>query len=232
MTPKPITREDMYMSYIINGGGVLPKPITRRDMYLYYLCVNGFGGEGGSDENYNRLKDELDAMDDLITQNAEAIAERLVTNEALNEALSSYVTKAMMSNQQVNDADRVPTSALAYTMAQGIAANANAIENSLRYRYKFSGDFNNLDIKPGIYFLETSQTWTNGPSPSPAYCIFIQFPAYRFQMIIDVHKIYTRKHTGSPPSWSLWRIHDSGESPSDTLLYQSGEVVCDPGITE
>lgn len=127
MVPKPVTREDMYMSYLINGGGVLPKPITRRDMYLYYLCVNGFGGEGGSDENYNQLKDKLDAMDELITQNAEAIAERLVTNEALNEALSSYVTKAMMSNQQVNDADRVPTSALAYTMAQNIATNANNI---------------------------------------------------------------------------------------------------------
>ena len=45
-TPKPITREDMYYSYIINGNGGLPTPITRRDMYLYYLCVNGFGMGG------------------------------------------------------------------------------------------------------------------------------------------------------------------------------------------
>lgn len=44
--PKPITREDMYYSYIINGGGTLPKPITRREMYLEYLCVNGFGSGG------------------------------------------------------------------------------------------------------------------------------------------------------------------------------------------
>ena len=46
-TPKPITREDMYYSYIINGKGTLPKPITRKEMYLYYLCVNGFGSGGG-----------------------------------------------------------------------------------------------------------------------------------------------------------------------------------------
>lgn len=43
--PKPITREDMYYNYLINGVGTLPKPITRKEMYLYYLCTNGFGGE-------------------------------------------------------------------------------------------------------------------------------------------------------------------------------------------
>lgn len=44
--PKPITREDMYYSYLINGSGTLPKPITRREIYLNYLCENGFGGGG------------------------------------------------------------------------------------------------------------------------------------------------------------------------------------------
>lgn len=44
--PKPITRKDMYYSYLINGSGELPEPITRQDQYLYYLCVNGFGGGG------------------------------------------------------------------------------------------------------------------------------------------------------------------------------------------
>ncbi len=44
--PKPITRKDMYYSYLINGIGELPEPITRQDQYLYYLCVNGFGGGG------------------------------------------------------------------------------------------------------------------------------------------------------------------------------------------
>lgn len=44
--PKPITRKDMYYSYLINGNGYLPQPITRQEMYLYYLCVNGFGSGG------------------------------------------------------------------------------------------------------------------------------------------------------------------------------------------
>lgn len=47
-TPKPITREDRYYDYLINGGDfdLLPKPIQRREIYLYYLCENGFGGGG------------------------------------------------------------------------------------------------------------------------------------------------------------------------------------------
>lgn len=64
MTPKPITREDMYYDYLINGGDVekLPKPITRKEIYLYYLCTNGFAGSGGTGEggttNYNSLSNK------------------------------------------------------------------------------------------------------------------------------------------------------------------------------
>ena len=46
MIPKPITREDKYYSYLINGSGPLPKPITRKEIYLHHLCVSGFGGGG------------------------------------------------------------------------------------------------------------------------------------------------------------------------------------------
>lgn len=44
--PKPITRKDMYYSYLINGAGSIPQPITRLEQYLYYLCKNGFGSGG------------------------------------------------------------------------------------------------------------------------------------------------------------------------------------------
>lgn len=46
--PKPVTRQDRYYDYLINGGDInkLPQPIDRIDKYLYYLCVNGFGGGG------------------------------------------------------------------------------------------------------------------------------------------------------------------------------------------
>lgn len=63
MIPKPITREDMYYSYLINGSGSLPKPITRKEMYLYYLCVNGHGSGGetggsGGALNYSSLTEK------------------------------------------------------------------------------------------------------------------------------------------------------------------------------
>lgn len=73
------------------------------------------------------LKDKLDAMDKLISDHADAIANKLMTNDAFNTAIADYVTKAMMSSTQVNDANHVPTSSLAYAMQQAITANANAI---------------------------------------------------------------------------------------------------------
>ena len=73
------------------------------------------------------LKKKLDDMDRLIADHADAIANKLMTNDAFNTAIADYVTKAMMSSTQVNDANHVPTSSLAYAMQQAITANANAI---------------------------------------------------------------------------------------------------------
>lgn len=73
------------------------------------------------------LKKKLDDMDSLISDHADAIANKLMTNDAFNTAIADYVTKAMMSSTQVNDANHVPTSSLAYAMQQAITANANAI---------------------------------------------------------------------------------------------------------
>lgn len=52
------------------------------------------------------LKDKLDEMDKLIDEK---------------------IKKAMMSNTQINDQNKVPTSALAYAMQQEITQNADAI---------------------------------------------------------------------------------------------------------
>ena len=73
------------------------------------------------------LKKKLDDMDELISAHADAIANKLMTNDAFNTVIADYVTKAMMSSVQVNDAAHVPTSSLAYAMQQAITANANAI---------------------------------------------------------------------------------------------------------
>lgn len=63
----------------------------------------------------------------LIDAIADKVANQLVTNTALTSQLANYVTKAMMSNVQANDQNKVPTSALAYLMNQQITENENAI---------------------------------------------------------------------------------------------------------
>ena len=93
------------------------------------------------------LKDKLDAMDKLISDHADAIANKLMTNDAFNTAIADYVTKSMMSGVQVNDGDHVPTSALAYAMQQAITANANAITKlNSDIKIKFYGKVTDLSV--------------------------------------------------------------------------------------
>jgi hypothetical protein len=93
------------------------------------------------------LKDKLDAMDKLISDHADAIANKLMTNDAFNTAIADYVTKSMMSGVQVNDGDHVPTSALAYAMQQAITANANAITRlNSDIKIKFYGKVTDLSV--------------------------------------------------------------------------------------
>lgn len=63
----------------------------------------------------------------LVDAVASKIMNELVTDSALTSKLADYVTKAMLSNSQVNDQNMVPTSALAYAMNQAITENADAI---------------------------------------------------------------------------------------------------------
>lgn len=45
---KPITRQEMYLSYLNSNTSItLPEPITRIERYLYTLCLNGSGAGGG-----------------------------------------------------------------------------------------------------------------------------------------------------------------------------------------
>ena len=87
------------------------------------------------------LKDKLDDMDRLIAEHGEAIAEKLITNEKFAETLAGYVTKAMMSSVNVNDENKVPTSAFIHSLAQQITANQTAITalNADPNIWRFSG---------------------------------------------------------------------------------------------
>lgn len=67
------------------------------------------------------------SLQTIIDKVAEKIMKELVSNASLVQTLSNYMTKAMMSNVQMNDHGKVPTSALAYAMQQSITKNAQDI---------------------------------------------------------------------------------------------------------
>lgn len=79
----------------------------------------------------------------LIDAIADKVANQLVTNTALTSQLANYVTKAMMSNIQVNDQNKVPTSALAYAMNQAISTLSSDLDSlsGLFPYYPFCGTF-------------------------------------------------------------------------------------------
>lgn len=63
----------------------------------------------------------------IIDKVAEKIMRELVSNSSLTQTLANYMTTAMMSGEQIDDGNKVPTSALAFAMNQAITQNKNAI---------------------------------------------------------------------------------------------------------
>lgn len=85
--------------------GLIAKAIN-----LPAVDTSGLLGTAGGSATTQALLDEI----------ANRVVAKLVTNDALTSKLTEYVTKAMMSSVQVNDANHVPTSSLAYSMQQAI----------------------------------------------------------------------------------------------------------------
>lgn len=67
------------------------------------------------------------SLQTIIDKLAEKIMRELVSNSSLTQTLANYMTTAMMSGEQINDRNKVPTSALAFAMNQAITQNKNAI---------------------------------------------------------------------------------------------------------
>ena len=102
----------------------------------------------------------------LIDAIADKVANQLVTNTALTSQLANYVTKAMMSNSQTNDQNKVPTSALAYLMNQQITENENAItqlNSDLGNRGSILTESSVASNVPGEYFDVCSITLPDAP---------------------------------------------------------------------
>lgn len=164
------------------------------------------------------LSDKLDDMDEIITANADAIAERLVTNDALATALANYVTKSMMSGQQVNDANMVPTSALAYAMQQAITKNAGDIstlngKNALVYQGDINGDYGaNFDDVSESGFYSYHGSPVNCP-PGYGYGIVLVITimnGYSVQMSFSaLISITVRSRPNNKTAWSNWIVYSA-----------------------
>ena len=87
------------------------------------------------------LKDKLDEMDKLIDEK---------------------IKKTMMSNVQVNDQNKVPTSALVYTMQQGITNNRDAVDQLNRDTVKTKENY----LTSPYTIMKTDLRTLNGWDPS------------------------------------------------------------------
>lgn len=79
--------------------------------------TQGFVGDKNSETNVQLLIDAI----------ADKMVKQLVSNSSLTQTLANYMTTAMMSGEQINVGNKVPTSALAFAMNQAITQNKNAI---------------------------------------------------------------------------------------------------------
>lgn len=101
------------------------------------------------------LKDKLDEMDRLIDEK---------------------IKKAMMSNVQVNDQNKVPTSALVYTMQQGITNNRDAVDQLNR---DIGSGYFKIHIKTTTIVLMVREcNFSNGKCSVPAEELFGYIPKW------------------------------------------------------
>ena len=100
--------------------------------------TSGIVGTAGGESTTQALLDEL----------ASRVVSKLVTNDALTTKLADYMTKSMMSGTHVNDANHVPTSALAYSMNQAI----ETLNSNTSFEFTASNEvsiINNKSVKVG-----------------------------------------------------------------------------------
>ena len=117
----------------------------------------------------------------IIDKLAEKIMRELVSNSSLTQTLANYMTTAMMSGEQINDGNKVPTSALAFAMNQAITQNKNAITQLNSEIIQSSGSapaikgntctITTIKIKAGHRYIILGKAATNAGNSSIMSCI-------------------------------------------------------------
>lgn len=90
-------------------------------------------------------------MQTIIDKLAEKIMRELVSNSSLTQTLANYMTTAMMSGEQINDGNKVPTSALAFAMNQAITQNKNAITQLNSEHIPYVGNISNYGTMEALF---------------------------------------------------------------------------------
>ena len=116
----------------------------------------------------------------IIDKLAEKIMRELVSNSSLTQTLANYMTTAMMSGEQINDGNKVPTSALAFAMNQAITQNKNAITQLNSEIIQSSGSapaikgntctITTIKIKAGHRYIILGKAATNAGNSSIMSC--------------------------------------------------------------
>lgn len=190
---------------------------------LLVTDTQGFVGDKNSETNVQLLIDAI----------ADKMVKQLVSNSALTQQLANYVAKSMMSNIQVNDTDKVPTSALAYAMQQAITANANGItqlNNNFQYK-ELTNDFD-LNNALGKYRTDSSIIITslkNKPSEirNSGEATIDWYPAnerntYGIQIMRwtygNTHMIFTRNKIEN--TWAEWVQYVTKSDLGDLITHR------------
>lgn len=158
-----VTPSDDKVNYILmaqglsSGGEYDPNTVYKSfTMITYdnstYMTLKPVSGVTPSDDkvNYTLIAQGYSANDlsDIIAEDAYGVlgtAGATVSAQSLvdwiaDQAMNKLIKKAAMSNQQVNDVNKVPTSALAYSMQQAIT--------------KLNGDLDEVAFYRGTKYLQ------------------------------------------------------------------------------
>ena len=151
------------------------------------------------------------------SQGGQVTAQSLIDVLA-DKVANQLIAKSMMSNVQVNDAEKVPTSALAYAMQQSIEtlnSNVTDLTSANRINVTVKAETNNLNSpeRTGIYYV-TGSNITALPSGFASYGIIFNMRspytihptnanAVYVQIYIDVYnKRATRVFNNG--KWTNW----------------------------
>jgi hypothetical protein len=132
--------------------------------------TQGFVGDKNSETNVQLLIDAI----------ADKMVKQLVSNSSLTQTLANYMTTAMMSGEQINVGNKVPTSALAFAMNQAITQNKNAITQLNSEIIQSSGSapaikgntctITTIKIKAGHRYIILGKAATNAGNSSIMSC--------------------------------------------------------------